>query len=93
MVAEDIRVQNADGSFNIREGGKTKNNFGWALGLGTAIQTDGNLTIDMGYRYVAMGEREGNGEFSGTPALSSNSGVRVDHLFVHELYLGLRVGF
>ena len=47
----------------------------------------------MGYRYVAMGEREGNGEFSGTPALPSNSGVRVDHLFVHELYLGLRVGF
>ena len=79
MVPEDTRVQNASGTFNIREGGKTKNNFGWALGLGTAIQTDGNLTIDMGYRYVAMGEREGNGEFSGTPALPSNSGVRVDH--------------
>jgi len=47
----------------------------------------------MGYRYVAMGEREGNGENSGTPALSSDSGTRVDHLFVHELYLGLRVGF
>ena len=93
MVPEDTRVQNASGTFNIREGGKTKNNFGWALGLGTAIQTDGNLTIDMGYRYVAMGEREGNGENSGTPALSSDSGTRVDHLFVHELYLGLRVGF
>ena len=93
MVPEDIRVQNADGTFNIREGGKTMNNFGWALGLGTAIQTDGNLTIDMGYRYVAMGEREGNGVNSGTPVLPSNSGTRVDDLFVHELYLGLRIGF
>ena len=93
MVPEDTRVQNASGTFNIREGGKTKNNFGWALGLGTAIQTDGNLTIDMGYRYVAMGQAEGSGTFSGSPAVASNSGARIDDLFVHELYLGLRVGF
>ena len=93
MVPEDIRVQNASGTFNIREGGKTKNNFGWALGLGTAIQTDGNLTIDMGYRYIAMGEVQGNGVFSGTPAQASNSGAQIDDAFIHELYLGLRIGF
>ena len=93
MEIDDAKITNAAGTVNLTEGGAGKNNLGWALGFGTAIQTDGNLTIDMGYRYVAMGEREGNGEFSGTPVLPSNSGVRVDHLFVHELYLGLRIGF
>ena len=47
----------------------------------------------MGYRYVAMGEAENSGGFAGSPAQASNSGARIEDLFVHELYLGLRVGF
>ena len=73
LVTDDARVTNAAGTLNITEGGTGKNNLGWALGLGAAIQTDGNVSIDMGYRYVAMGEAEGNGVFSGTPAVAANN--------------------
>ena len=93
MVLEDIRVKNASGTINVREGGKTKNNRGWALGLGTAVQMEGDVSLDIGYRYVEMRETAGDGVLSGSPALPSNSGTKVDNLFAHELYLGLRVGF
>jgi opacity protein-like surface antigen len=93
MEIDDAKITNAAGTVNLTEWGAGKNNLGWALGFGTAIQTDGNLTIDMGYRYVAMGEAQGSGVFSGSPAVASNSGARIDDLFVHALYLGLRVGF
>ena len=93
MVLEEIRAKNACGTVNVTEGGKTKDNLGWALGLGTAVQMEGDVSLDIGYRYLVMGEREGNGVISGTPVLPSNSGARVDDLFVHEFYLGLRIGF
>ena len=93
MVLEEIRAKNASGTINVTEGGKTKNNFGWALGLGTAVQMEGDVSLDIGYRYVEMGETVGGGTFSGSPAVASNSGTKVDNLFAHELYLGLRVGF
>ena len=93
MVLEDIRVKNASGTINVREGGKTKNNRGWALGLGTAVQMEGDVSLDIGYRYVEMGKTKGDGKFSGSPAVATNSGTNFDNLFAHELYLGLRVGF
>ena len=93
MVLEDIRVKNASGTINVREGGETTDNLGWALGLGTAVQMEGDVSLDIGYRYVEMRETKGGGVFSGLPAIASNSGTRVDNLFVHELYLGLRIGF
>ena len=93
MVLEDIRVKNASGTINVREGGKTKNNRGWALGLGTAVQMEGDVSLDIGYRYVEMGKTKGDGVFSGSPAVATNSGTNFDNLFAHELYLGLRVGF
>ena len=92
-VSDDGKIANAAGTVNLTEGGAGKNNLGWALGFGTAVQTDGNVTVDMGYRYVAMGEAQGSGVFSGTPAQAPNGGVQIDDAFVHELYLGLRVGF
>ena len=93
MVLEDIRVKNASGTINVREGGKTKNNRGWALGLGTAVQMEGDVSLDIGSRYVEMRETKGDGKFSGSPAIAENSGTKVDNLFAHELYLGLRIGF
>ena len=54
---------------------------------------EGDVSLDIGYRYVEMRETAGDGVLSGSPALPSNSGTKVDNLFAHELYLGLRVGF
>ena len=93
LVTDNARITNAAGTINITEGGATTNNLGWAPGFGTAIQAGGDVTIDMGYRYVAMGAAQGSGVFSGTPAQAPNGGVQIDDAFVHELYLGLRVGF
>ena len=93
MVLEEIRAKNASGTTNVTEGGKTKDNLGWALGLGTAVQMEGDVSLDIGYRYVEMGKTKGDGNFSGSPAIATNSGTNFDNLFAHELYLGLRVGF
>jgi opacity protein-like surface antigen len=93
MVTDDSSSTNAAGTINVSEGGETKNNFGLALGLGAAINMEENVSLDMGYRFLAMGKAEQSGVFSGTPAQASNSGTRVDNLFAHELYLGLRLGF
>ena len=93
MVLEEIRAKNASGTINVTEGGETKDNLGWALGLGTAVQMEGDVSLDIGYRYVEMRETKGGGVFSGSPAIASNSGTKVDNLFAHEFYLGLRVGF
>jgi opacity protein-like surface antigen len=93
METDNSKVTNAAGTINVSEGGETKNNLGWALGLGTAIKMEENVSLDIGYRFLGMGKAELNGVFSGTPAQPSNSGGRVDNLFAHELYFGLRVGF
>ena len=94
FLSEDgTKVTNASGTINISEGGETKNNLGWALGLGTAVQMEGDVSLDIGYRYVEMGKTKGDGVFSGSPAIATNSGTNFDNLFAHELYLGLRVGF
>jgi opacity protein-like surface antigen len=93
MVQDDTSIKNASGSINLTEGGVTKNNLGWALGLGTAIQVEGDVSLDIGYRYLALGESEGNGVFSGSPAQTPNSGGRIGNQFIHELYLGVRIGF
>ena len=93
METDNAKVTNAAGTINVSEGGETKNNLGWALGLGAAIKMEENVSLDMGYRFLAMGKAEQSGIFSGTPAQASNSGARGDNLFAHELYLGLRIGF
>ena len=93
MEADNSKITNAAGTINLSEGGETKNNLGWALGLGAAIKMEENVSLDIGYRFLGMGKAELNGVISGTPAQPSNSGGRVDNLFAHELYLGLRVGF
>jgi opacity protein-like surface antigen len=93
METDDTKATNAAFGVNLSEGGETKDNLGWALGLGAAIKMEENVSLDIGYRFLAMGKAEGNGVFSGTPVTPSNSGGRVDNMFAHELYLGLRLGF
>ena len=93
METDNTKVTNAAFGINLSEGGETKDNLGWALGLGAAIKMEENVSLDIGYRFLGMGKAEQNGVFSGTPAQPSNSGGRVDNLFAQELYLGLRVGF
>ena len=93
METDDTKATNAALGVNLSEGGETKDNLGWALGLGAAIKMEENVSLDIGYRFLGMGKAEQNGVFSGTPAQASNSGTRVDNLFAHELYLGLRLGF
>ena len=93
MVTDDSSSTNAAGTINVSEGGEAKNNLGWALGFGAAIKMEENVSLDIGYRFLTMGKAEQSGVFSGTPAQPSNSGARMDNLFAHELYLGLRIGF
>lgn len=65
---------------------KTRNDFAWALMAGLAVDVDGGATIDLGYRYLNLGEAR-----TGTdPALG---GVRVRKIDSHDFRVGLRWNF
>ena len=58
---------------------KNKDIFGWNLGLGVAYSFTKNFALDLGYRYVDLGQYK-------------RAGAKAD-LYNHEFYAGLRYTF
>lgn len=72
------------------EGGRTAYNMAYALMAGVATQVVDRVMLDIGYRFVNLGEFEQNGSFSdGTTAARTG----YDDLLVHEVRAGLRFSF
>ena len=65
-----------DGSKDLR----TSSNFTWLAGAGVNLSLLNIANVDVGYRYVDMG----NIEFSNRKSVSKD---------VHDIYVGLRFGF
>lgn len=65
-----------DGSKDLR----TSNNFTWLAGAGVNLSLLNVANLDVGYRYVDMGDIE----FSNKKSVSKD---------VHDIYIGLRFGF
>lgn len=70
--------------------GETETSFAWALMAGVGYQISPRAIIDLGYRYIDLGEAT-----SGTidSAGFVNPPVRIDDLTAHEIKLGLRYHF
>lgn len=64
------------------ETGASSGNFAWAATTGAAVDITEHTAVDLGYRYVDLGEFEQNG---GTTSY--------DSLAVHEFRIGLRHSF
>jgi opacity protein-like surface antigen len=66
--------------------GKSRNDFAWALMAGLAIDAGGGATVDLGYRYLNLGEAH-------TGANAVLGRVNVRKIESHEFRIGLRWDF
>jgi len=66
--------------------GGDKFSLAWALMAGVGYQMSSNFTLDLGYRYVSLGDVK-------TRAYDTGAGVDVESLGAHEVRLGLRYNF
>lgn len=72
-------------------GDATKWNLTWALMAGISADITKNLKIDLGYRYVNMGDMKFNHIDTATGLVSAN--ITSKNISAHELRLGLRYEF
>jgi opacity protein-like surface antigen len=61
-------------------------NFAWALMAGVGYQLSSNFTLDLGYRYVSLGDVR-------TRSYGNGTGVDVESIGAHEVRLGVRYSF
>ncbi|WP_414472854.1 outer membrane protein [Microvirga sp. M2] len=66
-------------------GGDTYN-FAWALMAGLGYQMSSNFTLDLGYRYVSLGDVK-------TRTYGDGTGVDVGSIGAHEVRMGVRYNF
>lgn len=66
--------------------GKSRNDFAWALMAGLAVDAGGGATVDLGYRYLNLGDA-----MTGSDAALGS--VTVKKIESHEFRIGLRWDF
>lgn len=76
------------GAGQIREDGDSKTSLAWSLQGGVAYAVTSNMKIDLGYRYIDLGEFETSGN-STVGAVPKTDG----DLRAHEVKIGLRYQF
>jgi opacity protein-like surface antigen len=64
-------------------------NFAWALHAGMAYDISDALTLDMGYRYVNMGDGK-TGTFTTFDSTDSPGPITVEDIDSHDIMVGLR---
>ena len=90
VEATDWRTTRPDGRTGKRPDAEGWN-FAWALAAGVGVDVAENVTLDAGYRYLALGSAE-----TGRTAVGGGGGrgrVKLDDIAVHQLRLGVRVRF
>lgn len=85
----------ARGSFYSGHDSHSKTNFAWNLGAGVGWSFAKNLNLDVGYRYVNLGDIKGRtfAEPSATGALGITSRQKASDIHQHQLFAGLRYQF
>jgi len=69
-----------------RFAGGDKFDLAWALMAGVGYQMSSNFTLDLGYRYISLGDVK-------TRSYDDGTGVKVDSIGAHEVRLGVRYSF
>jgi opacity protein-like surface antigen len=90
IEATDWRTTRPDGRTGKRPDAEGWN-FAWALAAGIGVDVADTVTLDAGYRYLALGSAE-----TGRTAVGGGGGrgrVKLEDIAVHQLRLGVRVRF
>ncbi len=87
-----FEVQNsAGGSFTDTARAADKTNFAWALMAGASLDLTRQWSVDLGYRFVSLGDGPVFRPAAG--ALAANQTVRFDKLQEHGVRLSVRYAF
>ena len=68
-------------------------NFAWALHAGLAYQLSRNVTLELAYRYIDLGNARSGDEIVFTGANSHPTPMEFNHLTSNDVKLGLRFNF
>lgn len=82
------------GSFGSSSSGNMNTNLAWNVGLGIGWDATDFMTVDLGYRFVGLGESKGSS--TSVEDDLGNSGTlrgRVNEMYMHQVMLGLRFTF
>jgi opacity protein-like surface antigen len=87
-MMDDITSNNGDGSVDDWGDGDDWS-FAWALMAGVAYEFSPSLAVDVGYRYIDMGEVSSDTIASG----AGDGDFTYDDLQAHEVRVGMRYMF
>lgn len=73
---------------HVSFGKHEETNFAWNVGLGCAYQLVDGVAVDLGYRYVDLGEAK-----TGSTAAWGSSNLKTDEVTMHQFMLGARFSF
>ena len=74
--------------------GSEQTNFAWSLMAGAAYQISERTILDVGYRYIDMGDvKSKRGNMCDGCGLGSRDRLSVDDITAHEFKVGLRIHF
>ncbi len=71
-------------------GNKSKTNFAWALMAGLGYQVTDNLTLELGYRYINLGDGETGDSVSFNGANAVPDSWKFKDITSHDLKFGMR---
>lgn len=86
MGLKDVNVPNNGVAFGEDN---TETNFAWAIHAGLSYDVSSAVTLELGYRYLNLGDAE-SGTVTAYDGTDSYSGVELDDLHSHDLMLGMR---
>jgi len=74
------------GTVSTRLAGASDYTFAWALMAGLGYELSDSFTLDLGYRYISLGDVKTRGYGDG-------AGAEVESIGAHEIRIGLRYAF
>jgi outer membrane protein OmpA-like peptidoglycan-associated protein len=93
VARDDLEKTTFGGPFaGITLSGSTRTNFAWGVGAGLGYALTPNLTLDLGYKYLDLGEMR-TGSTVSTGAVSIGVTPAKADLQAHTVMLGVRFAF
>lgn len=97
MKGKSSYVDHSDPYTSYSLGEKSSTNFAWNVGAGVAYAFTDNVNLDLGYRFVGLGEGKTqnsdssaeNGRAPGT----EHQQWKTEDLYMHQVMMGLRISF
>lgn len=79
--------------YSFSSGSKTVTNFAWNVGAGLGYDITESWTVDLGYRFVSLGSVKSKNLEADYNGDVYEAKVKTEHLYQHQVALGLRYTF